>query len=103
MLGGAKFLNTGQDAERAIITLPVMTLPITIYYLNNKLIYIGSKKTTRWKTSREFLKVGSYSFKKVSKFKYLGTMITLLNNMEYEILKGIQMGNKYYYSLGNLI
>jgi len=47
--------------------------------------------------------VGSYSFKKVSEFKYPGTMITQSNNMGYEmILKRIQVGNKRYYALGNL-
>lgn len=36
------------------------------------------------------LKVRPYSLKKVSKFKYLGTMITQSNNIEYEILKGFK-------------
>lgn len=30
----------------------------------------------------------SYEFKKMTEFKYLGTMITQLNNMEIKILKG---------------
>jgi len=55
------------------------------------------KKTEYMEISRQrygrqvedFLKVGPYSFKNVSQFKYLGTMITQSNNMEYEILKRI--------------
>ncbi|KAL4119565.1 hypothetical protein QTP88_012370 [Uroleucon formosanum] len=51
----------------------------------------------------DFLKIGPYSFKNVSQFKYLGSMIIQSNNMEYEILKRIQMGNKCYYAMGNLL
>jgi len=53
--------------------------------------------------AEEFLKVEPYSFKNISQFKYLGTMITQSNNMEYEILKRIQMSNKCYYAMSNLL
>jgi len=53
--------------------------------------------------AEEFLKVGPYSFKIVSQFKYLGTMITQSNDMEYEIIKRIQMGNKCFYAMSDLL
>jgi len=55
------------------------------------------------KQAEEFLKVGPYRFKNVPQFKYLGTMITQSNNMEYELFKRIQMSNKYYYAMDNLL
>lgn len=74
-------------------------------------LQINEEKTEYMEISRQryrgqvedFLKVGPYSFKNVSQFKYLGTMITKSNDMEYEILKRIQMGNKSYYAMGNLL
>ncbi|KAF0769011.1 Uncharacterized protein FWK35_00000416 [Aphis craccivora] len=47
------------------------------------------------KQAEEFLKVGPYRFKNVPQFKYLGTMITQSNNMEYELFKRIQMIQLY--------
>jgi len=55
------------------------------------------------KQAEEFLNVGPCRFKNIPQFEYLGTMITQSNNMEYEILKRIQMGNKCYYAMDNLL
>jgi len=74
-------------------------------------LQINEEKTEYMEISRQrygrqvedFLKVGLYSFKNVSQFKYLGTMITQSNDMEYEILKRIQMGNKCNYAMGTLL
>jgi len=52
--------------------------------------------------TKELFKVESYSFKKVSEFKYLSIMINRSKNMEHEILKRIEMGSKCYYALSNL-
>ncbi|KAL4141495.1 hypothetical protein QTP88_004125 [Uroleucon formosanum] len=69
-------------------------------------LQINEEKTEYTEISRQrygrqvdFLEVGPYSFKNVSQFIYLGTMITQSNNMEYDILEGIQMGNKCYYTM----
>jgi hypothetical protein len=72
---------------------------------------INKEKTEYMEISRqwygrqaeEFLKLGNYSFKNVSQFKYLSRMINQSNNMEYEIFKRIQMGNKCYYAIGYLL
>ncbi|VVC41512.1 Endonuclease/exonuclease/phosphatase,Reverse transcriptase domain [Cinara cedri] len=74
-------------------------------------LQINEEKTEYMEISRqrygrqaeEFLKEGPYSFKNISQFKYLSTMITHSNNLEYKILKRIQMGNKCYYAMGNLL
>jgi len=44
--------------------------------------YMEARRQQDGKQAEHFLKVRSYSFKKVSEFKYLGTMITQSNNME---------------------
>jgi hypothetical protein len=36
-------------------------------------------------------------------FKYLGAMITSLNNIETEIKSKIAVGNKCYYALGTIL
>ncbi|KAE9521507.1 hypothetical protein AGLY_018106 [Aphis glycines] len=64
--------------------------------------YMEISRQRYGKQPEEFLKVGPYRFKNVPQFKYLGSMITQSNNMEYEILKRIQMGNKCYYAMDNL-
>ncbi|VVC35169.1 Reverse transcriptase domain [Cinara cedri] len=48
--------------------------------------YMEISRQRYGRQAEEFLKVGPYSFKNVSQFKYLGTMIAHSNNMEYEIL-----------------
>jgi hypothetical protein len=42
-------------------------------------------------------------YEKVECFKYLGAMITSLNNIETEIKSKIAVGNKCYYALGRIL
>jgi hypothetical protein len=65
----------------------------------DKTEYMEVRRRLDGRQTEEFLKVGFYCFKKVSEFKYLATIITQLNNVEYEILKRIHMGNKCYYEM----
>lgn len=44
------------------------------------------------------LQVGSYLFKKVTSYKYLGVNINGKNNTHEEIKERVASGNKYYYS-----
>jgi len=51
----------------------------------------------------ETLTVGQYEFKKVEKFKYLGTILTQKNECQIELQQRIKMGNKCFYALGKLL
>ena len=42
-------------------------------------------------------------YEKVESFKYLGAMITSLNDIETEIKSKIAVGNKCYYTLGTIL
>jgi hypothetical protein len=42
-------------------------------------------------------------YEKVESFKYLGAMITSLNDIETEIKSKIAVGNKRYYALGTIL
>jgi hypothetical protein len=42
-------------------------------------------------------------YEKVKSFKYLGAMITSLNDRETEIKSKIAVGNKCYYALGTIL
>jgi len=42
-------------------------------------------------------------YKKVESFKYLGTVMTSLNDIETEIKSKIAVSNKYYYALGPIL
>jgi len=42
-------------------------------------------------------------YEKVESFKYLGAMITSLNDIETEIKSKIAVGNKRYYELGTIL
>jgi len=93
-------INTVKSmCERLITVAKKVGLQIN----EEKTEYMEISRQRQGKQAEEFLKVGPYSFKNVPQFKYLGTMITQLNNMEYEILKTIQMGNKCYYAMDNLL
>ena len=42
-------------------------------------------------------------YEKVESFKYLGTVMTSLNEIETEIKSKVSVGNKCYYALGPII
>jgi hypothetical protein len=42
-------------------------------------------------------------YEKVESFRYLGAMITSLNDIETEIKSKIAVGNKCYYALGTIV
>ena len=42
-------------------------------------------------------------YEKLESFKYLGAMITSLNDIETEIKSKIAVGNKCYYALGTIL
>jgi len=42
-------------------------------------------------------------YEKVESFKYLGAMITSLNDVDTEIKSKIAVGNKCYYALGTIL
>jgi len=43
------------------------------------------------------LKIGHYEFKRVNKFKYLGTILTTHNAIPNEVVARNQVGNKIWY------
>jgi hypothetical protein len=49
------------------------------------------------------IRIGNGSFKKVAKFKYLGTMLTNENDIHDEIKSRLNSGNACYYSFHNLL
>ncbi|KAJ4435688.1 hypothetical protein ANN_18304 [Periplaneta americana] len=49
------------------------------------------------------IKIGNLSFEKVEKFKYLGAIVTNINDIREEIKHRINMGNACYYSVEKLL
>jgi len=49
------------------------------------------------------IKLMGKKYEKVESFKYLGAMITSLNDIETEIKSKIAVGNKCYYALGTIL
>ena len=47
--------------------------------------------------------IENLSFEKVEKFKYLGVMVTNMNDIREEIKRRINMGNACYYSLEKIL
>lgn len=53
--------------------------------------------------STNTIMIGQYKIKKVRQFKNLGTIVTKKNDCQAEIQQSIQIENKYFYALGNLL
>ncbi|KAJ4449407.1 hypothetical protein ANN_00806 [Periplaneta americana] len=49
------------------------------------------------------IKIGDLSFEEVEKFKYLGAIVTNINDKREEIKRRINMGNACYYSVEKLL
>jgi hypothetical protein len=63
-----------------------------------KTVYMYSGKDT---TSHQDLTIGTYVFKRVDSFKYLGTMVNRMNNRSVEVNARLTMANRAYYELQN--
>jgi hypothetical protein len=57
-----------------------------------------SGKDTTW---HQVLAIGNYIFKSVDNFKYLGTMVSKMNNRSVEVNARLAMVNRAYYGLQN--
>ena len=63
-----------------------------------KTVYMYSGKDT---TLHQDLAIGNYMFKRVDNFKYLGTMVSKMNNRSVEVNARLIMANRAYYGLQN--
>jgi hypothetical protein len=52
-------------------------------------------------TLHQDLAIGSYTFRRVDNFKYLGTMVNKMNNISVEVNARLIMTNRAYYGLQN--
>ena len=63
-----------------------------------KTVYMYSGKAT---TLHQDLAIGNYMFKRVDSFKFLGTMVSKMNNRSVEVNARLIMANIAYYGLQN--
>jgi len=63
-----------------------------------KTVYMFSGKDT---TLHQDLAIGNYMFKRVDSFKFLGTMVSKMNNRSVEVNARLIMANIAYYGLQN--
>jgi len=82
---GNKFINT---AKKVGLTVN-----------EEKTEYLVASRKNRNGGREQYIKIEELKFKRVSQFKYLGSMITEDNNIKIEVSTRIQLANRGYYGL----